>query len=262
MNPTGVIGGTSSTGTVSLTGTAPAGGVVVTLAADNAVSAGVQGVTATSEMPQDGTVTWSQLGGVFTSIPSGTAASITGLPGVTVTVATANDDQSSMILASCPTVDGMCGFWGNFVPAEPLLWVGGVYDGLTGSWTGNGPLVLTLSAPQRGVAFRIMADEGGPFTGTVCAYNASDVLLGCVPISGTGAPIAGGLNGIAAYAGVYNDAQEISRVIIDAGGALYPHDFAIGSLTVTSTRRMVPPSVTVQPGATTATFPVNTYTVS
>ena len=232
LNPTGVLGGETATGTVSLTGAAPAGGVVVTLTADNAVSAGVQGVTATSGMPQDGTVNWSTLGGLFTSVPSGTAAPIDGLPGVTVSVATANDDLSAMILANCPTVDGACAFWGNFAPAEPLLWVGGVYDGLTGSWTGNGPLILTLSAPQRGLAFRIMADEGGPFTGTICAYDAADEPLGCAPINGTGAPIAGGSNGIAAYVGIYNDAQQISTVVIDAGGALYPHDFAIGSLTV------------------------------
>ncbi len=232
LNPSGVIGGSSSTGTATLTGPAPAGGVVVMLTADNAVSSGLQSVTSAIGVPKDGTVNWSQLGPVFTSIPSGTTVPIAGLPGVTVSVATANDDLSAMILANCPTVDGTCGFWGNFAPAEPLLWVGGVYDGLTGSWTGNGPLILTLSAPQRGLAFRIMADEGGPFTGTICAYDAADEPLGCAPINGTGAPIAGGSNGIAAYVGVYNDAQQISRVIIDAGGALYPHDFAIGSLTV------------------------------
>ena len=262
LNPSNVIGGSSSTGTATLTGPAPAGGVVVTLTADNAVSSGLQSVTSAIGVPKDGTVNWSQLGPVFTSIPSGTTVPIAGLPGVTVSVATANDDLSAMILANCPTVDGACAFWGNFAPAEPLLWVGGVYDGLTGSWTGNGPLILTLSAPQRGLAFRIMADEGGPFTGTICAYDAADEPLGCAPINGTGAPIAGGSNGIAAYVGVYNDAQQISRVIIDAGGALYPHDFAIGSLTVASSRRMVPPSVTVQPGASTTTFPVNTDTVT
>jgi hypothetical protein len=51
-------------------------------------------------------------------------------------------------------------------------------------------------------------------------------------------------------------------VTIDAGGATFPHDFAIDQLVLATSRRMVPPTVTVQPGARTATFPVNTDTVT
>jgi hypothetical protein len=181
------------------------------------------------------------------------------MPGLTVTVSTATQ-AAGMVLANCPVPTGFCAFWGNFAPNEPLLWVNGDYNG-QGAWIGNGPLTLTLNTPQRGLGFRIMADEGGPFSATVCAYNAADVLLGCKPYTGTGAPIAGGSNGIAAVVGIYRDSADIAKVTIDAGGALYPHDFAIGTVSVATSRRMVPSSVTVQPGATSATFTVNTDTV-
>jgi hypothetical protein len=258
LNPDAILGGSSLVGTATLTGPAPAGGALVSLSADNPVSTGLQTVTSPTAIPQDGSVTWSDLGPMFTAVPSGTVVPITGQPGSTVTVSTATG-QSLMVLASCPTPVGGCGFWGNFVPAEPLLWVSGVYNG---TWTGNGPMTLALNTPQRGLGFRIMADEAGPFTGTVCAYNAADALLGCVPFTGVGAPIANGSNDMAVFVGLYDDTADISKVTVDAGGANYPHDFAIAQLSVASSRRMVPSSVKVQAGATTATFPVNTDTVT
>jgi hypothetical protein len=66
------------------------------------------------------------------------------------------------------------------------------------------------------------------------------------------------VNALAVYAGVYDDAGGISKVTIDAGGTVYPHDFAIGSLSVATSRRMVPPTVTVRAGTTTTDFPINT----
>ena len=259
MAPASVMGGTSSVGTVTLTGPAPIGGAVVTLSANNAVAPGIQTVTSTTGLPQDGSVTWTDLGPSFTVIPSGTVAPVTGLNGLTVTLSTATG-LPSMVLTNCPAIAN-CGWAGNFAPAAPLLWVGGNYDA-SGSWLGNGPLTVSLNTPQRGIGFAIMSDEVGPFTGNLCAYNAANAPLGCVPFSGTGAPLAGGTNGIAAYVGIYDEVSEISSVTVDAGGQLYPHDFAIGRLFVASSPRTTPPSVKVQPGAWTATFPVNTDKVT
>ena len=236
------------------------GGAVVQLSANNPVASGVQAVSSTTGIPQDGTVRWSDVGPTFTSVASGSVVPVAGLPGVNMTISTATG-QPGMTLINCPAMAD-CAFFGNFAPAEPLLWVSGIYDGGSGTWTPNGPLTLTLSTPQRGVGFRIMADEPGAFSGTVCAYNAADTLLGCVPLTGTGEPIAGNANSLAAYTGIYDDAAEISKVTIDASGAQYPHDFAIGELTVASARRMVPQSVMVPAGASSATFPVNTDAVA
>ena len=174
-----------------------------------------------------------------------------------MTVSTSNG-LPPFILTNCPAVAN-CGWLGNFDRAEPLVWVSGKF--IDGVWTPNGPLTLTLSSPQRGLAFRIMGDEDGLFSGTLCAYGSGDTLLGCGPYSSHGAPFVGGINGRAAYVGVYDDIPEISKLVIDGSGTLYAHDFAIGEMFVAASRRMVPATVTVQPGATTATFPVNTDTV-
>jgi hypothetical protein len=258
--PSTVLGGTSLTATVTLTGKAAAGGSVVALSADNPVSSGVQFVNSSTALPHDGTVTWTDLGPSYTGVPSGTVVPIPGAAGSTVTISN-SASQSLYIYTNCPAFSD-CGFSGNFVPADPLLWVSGSYDSTGTVWTGYGPITLAFNNPQRGVGFNVMADEGGPFTDTVCAYDASNNLLGCKTYNGNGVALAGGTNGLAVFTGIYDDKPEIAKVTIDGGGALYPHDFAIGPLTVDSTRRMVPPSVTVQAGATTATFPVNTDTVN
>jgi hypothetical protein len=226
---------------------------VVPLSSDDALLPGLQSVNSLSGLPHDGSLVWTDAGPSLTEIASGTSIPVTGQPDLSVTVSNA-PGLSTMILTNCPA-PADCGWVGNFVPAAPLLWVGGAYNG-TGSWTGYGPLSLTLSSPQRGLGFRIMPDEGGPFTATICAYRSDEQLLGCVPFSGMSTyqfP-----DGNATYVGIYDDAPEISRVTIDAGGSLYPHDFAIGSLTVAATHRTVPASITVPAGAITATFPVNT----
>jgi trimeric autotransporter adhesin len=260
FTPASVSGGTSLTGTVTLNGTAPAGGTVVTLSSDNPVSTGVQLVNSSTAILHDNTVMWTDLGPSFTSIAAGTAVPIPGAPGSTVTVSNSVGDPL-YIFTSCPAFAD-CGFSGNFVPAAPLLWVDGNYDATGTVWTGDGPLTLIFNTPKHGVGFNIMADEAGPFSGTICAYNTSNTLIGCEPFNGTGAPLAGGTNGMAIFTGIYDDTAEIGKVTIDAGGQLYPHDFAINQLVVATSRRMVPPSVTVQAGANAATFPVNTDTVS
>jgi len=256
MSPTSVTGGTSSTGTVTLTGPAPAGGAVVTLLSSSTPAIpGIEEVSTPSGLPQDGSINWAVVGPAFTSVPSGTAVPVTGLPDLSMTFSTATG-LSLQLLTQCPGVD--CGWVGNFAPGAPLLWTGGSYAG-DGSWTGNGPLTVTFNSPQRGLGFQIMADEAGPFTATLCAYNSGDTLLGCVPFSGNGTDAA---DNSAVFIGLYDDAQEISKVTIDAGGALYPHDFAIGNVLVASQQRqMVPASVTVAAGATSATFTVTSQAV-
>jgi hypothetical protein len=248
--------GESTTGTATLSGPAPAGGAVVTLSSDDAPVPGVQSVSGSSDISHDGIVVWTDAGASLTQIASGTSLPVTGQTSLSVTVTTASGLPPT-ILTNCPAVKD-CGWDGDFVPAAPLLWTGGKYDA-TGAWIGNGPLTLTLSSPRRGVGFQIMAKEAGPFNGTVCAYGTGGGLLGCIPFSSSSHAYP---DGTAAYVGVYDDAAEISAVTIDASGSLYPHDFAIGNLTIASTRRTVPASVTVPAGATSANFPVNTGTGS
>jgi hypothetical protein len=251
-----VTGGTASIATVTLTGAAPSGGAVVMLAANDPVAPGLQKVTDAAGMPHDGSVNWSSIGSNFAPVDSGTSVPVAGLPGLQMTLS-ASANQPLQILTNCPGIVN-CGWGGNFAPGAQLLWVGGNYDENGETWTGHGPMTLTLTSPQHGIGFRIMADELGPFTATLCAYGAADQLLGCMPFTGNGDVFP---NNSAAFFGFYSDAGEIAKVTLDAGGALYPHDFAIEQVFVSSTRRMVPPSVKVEAGASTATFRVNTNTV-
>jgi hypothetical protein len=255
LNPDSVTGGTAATGTATLTGPAPVGGVVVALSGDNPDFNGIQGVHSPAELPQDGSINWSNPAPLYGQVSSGTALPIAGLDGVTATISTATG-LPGMTLDNCS--GGNCGWYGNFTPGHRLLWVGSTYNG--SGWTGNGPLTITFNSPKHGLGFHLMADELGPFTATLCAYDSSNAILGCVPFTGNGSTAA---NGTAIFAGLYSDAAEIAKVTVDAGGALYPHDFAIGCLYVASSpRQLVPASVTVPAGANSAAFPVTSNSVN
>ena len=257
LNPNSVTGGTASTGTAILTGPAPAGGTVVELSGANPTFAGIQGVHSAVDLPQDGSVDWSTTGPQFGLLPS-SALSVAGMPGSTLTVTTATA-LAPQIFNNCST-GGNCGWYGNFAPGAGVLWVRGTYNGLTGAWVPNGPLTISLNSPQHGLGFQIMADEVGSFTATVCAYSSTDESLGCVPFNGNSSGVA---DDSAVYIGLYDDVAEISRITIDAGGPLYPHDFAIGRVYVANTRRqLVPASVTVPAGAASATFAVTANSVN
>ena len=258
LDPASVAGGASSTGTATLSGPAPVGGAAVTLSGVNPIFAGIQGVHSSAGLPQDGSIDWSNLGPLPSSVSSGVAVPIAGLAGSTMTISTATG-LPARTLSNCSS-GGSCGWYGNFASGASVLWMGGTYNGSTGEWAPNGPLTISFNSPQRGLGFQIMADELGPFTATVCAYSSTNALLGCVPFSGNSSVAA---DGSAVFIGLYDDAAEISRVTVDAGGTLYPHDFAVGQVYVDGTRRpLVPASVTVPPGDTSATFAVTANSVN
>jgi hypothetical protein len=270
MNANSVPGGTSSTGTVTLASPAPSGGALVTLTNDVPVAQPhtIQAVTypgalqangsiSPAGLQADGAIYWSTLGpSYYTNPPSGTVLAVSGLPGLTVTLT--NSAQLPLQYdTECPAFD--CAWLGNFNPGADILWDGGTY--VNGNWVGNGPLTVTFSSPQRGLGFQIMPDELGAFTASLCAYDSSNTPLGCSSFSGLGSA-----NDQAIPVGLYDDTQEISKVIIDGGGALYAHDFAIGDMFITNAARpvvaTVPGSVTVPAGQTTGTFTVTTSAVN
>ena len=257
LNPTSVTGGNSSTGTVTLTGPAPPGGAAVILSSDEPIVAGIEGVFSSATLPRGGSVDWGSIALPYASFPSGTTIPIAGLPGMNITISTAASLPPEL-LTNCSAGEN-CGWYGNFAEGAGILWVNGTYSGDTGWWAPNGPLTVRFDSPQRGIGFQAMADESGSFTVTLCAYNAGDTLLGCVPFRGDARTAA---DGTALFTGLYDDVQEISKVTIDAGGLLYPHDFAIGTILVANARRqMVPTSVTVSAGSTSANFPISTPAV-
>jgi hypothetical protein len=175
----------------------------------------------------DGAIDWAALGEPYTSVASGTAVAVPGIPHLTATLVTANA-QPMMALTNC-AYPGDCGWYGNFAENAPILWVGGTYH--ESEWIANGPLSLSLSSPQAGLEFQVMSDELGPFPATVCGYNAANELLGCAPFDGYAT---GNGDNSAIRIGFHASAPVISKIVIDAAGTYYPHDFAIGNIAVTS----------------------------
>jgi hypothetical protein len=257
MNPPGVTGGTASTGTVTLANPAPGGGAVITLTTDVPATQPntIQSVTSPGALQADASIAWSSLGPPFTNIPSGTVVPVSGVSGLNVTL-TNSAKLPLQYLTECPADN--CGWLGNFDPGADVLWDNGTYA--SGTWVGNGPMAVSFSSPQRGLGFQIMPDEVGAFTVTLCAYNASNTLLGCAPFNLSVSQLAA-----APFVGIYDDTQEISKITVDAGGALFPHDFGIGDMSVVNGVRPVPASVpgsvTVPAGQTSATFQVTTNPV-
>ncbi len=257
VSPDPVTGGRAALGTVRLSGPAPVGGSAVALLGANPAFAGIQAVGSAEALPGAGAMAWSSVGPLYSAVNSGLTRSIAGITGSAVTISTATGLPAE-ILDNCG--GGDCGWYGNFAPGEIILWTSGSYDPSNGGWKANGPLTLSFNAPQRGVGFRIMADEFGAFTATLCAYDSNGALLQCVPFNGNGSSAA---DGSAIFIGLYDDAAEISKVTVDAGGALYPHDFAIGTLYVmNSVRQLMPSSVTVPAGDSAATFVVTPNSVN
>ena len=258
MSPTSVTGGSTSTGTVTLNVPAPFGGEAVTLSASNPLAQPhtIQAVNYSGALQADGSIIWASLGPPFyNSVPSGTVATVSGLPGLTATL-TNKANQPLQFDVQCPGDN--CSWSGDFNPGADVLWDSGIYLP-DGTWVGNGPLTVAFSSPQRGLGFQIQPDEYGPFTGTICAYNSSNTQLGCSSFSGSGS------DPQARFIGIYDDTQEISSVTIDAGGALYPHDFAIGDAVVVNGEKQlatVPATVTVPEGAASVTFQATTNEVS
>src|SRR5262249_50281853 len=140
LNPASLAGGKSSIGTVTLTGPAPAGGAVVALSSDNAIVPGLEGVYSAAGLPQSGYVGWGSFGPEYTAIPSGTATPVSGIPGLNMTVSTANG-LPMLSMVNCNNGDD-CGWYGNFAQGARVLWVGGTYFSDTAWWAPNGPLTL------------------------------------------------------------------------------------------------------------------------
>ena len=255
MNPASVPEGTSSTGTVTLANPAPSGGATVTLTSDvPAVQAHViQSVTALAGLQADGSIAWSSLGAPNTSIASGTVEPVSGISGLSVTLSN-SANQPLEYGTQCPADN--CSWAGNFAPGANLLWDGGTYQG--NNWVGNGPMTLAFSSPQRGVGFQMMPDEYGTFTATVCAFDGSNTQLGCASQRQHGHCPGGIYRHLRRHAGDLQGYRGRRR-----GAA--SHDFAIGDLYVVNGARpvtaVVPASVTVPQGQTTATFPVTTNQV-
>jgi hypothetical protein len=172
----------------------------------------------------------STLGVAGTLVPSGDSLGVPGIPGLSVTISnvTGNDFQRYD-----EGVSGAYAWGGNFAPGTPLLWTNS-YDA-EGDFIQNGPVTFALSSPESGIGFYISTDTYGTFTADLCAYGATDNLLGCDDFAGTSA---GTNDDTAPFIGLVDSGGDISSVTVsttivtpEAGmdGAMGANDFAFSS---------------------------------
>jgi hypothetical protein len=256
VNPTSVVGGTSSTGTVTLTAAAPAGGAVVTLSSSNA---------SVAQVPASVTVVAGATTANFTiptsPVASNASATITGTYGAA---------KTSSLTVTAPTL----GATGSGLSVSPTSVVGGISSTGTVRLTGPAPTggaVVTLSSSNttaaRAPASVTVAAGATTATFTITtspvASNTSATITAIFGVTRTAsltvtAPTLSGfsLNPTSVIGGSSSTGTVTLSGPAPAGGAAV----TLSSSNTTATHP--PASVTVLAGATTATFTITTTPVA
>src|SRR5712692_9708027 len=258
LSPTSVTGGSSSTGTVTLSGAAPAGGAAVTLSSSNTVAATV---------PASVTVAAGATSATFTvttsAVSSSTAVTISGTFNGGTQTATLTVNPPSLSLSS--------------VALSPTS--------VTGGSSSTGTVTLSGAAPAGGAAVTLSSSNTVaatvPASVTVAAgaTSATFALTTSTVSSSTAVTISGTFNGgtQTATLTVNPPSLSLSSVALSptsvTGGSsstgtvtlsgAAPAGGAVVTLSSSNTvAATVPASVTVAAGATSATFTVTTSAVS
>ncbi len=252
VSPTSVVGGISSTGTVKLTGPAPAGGAVVTLSSSN---------TAAAQVPASVTVAAGATTATFTIITSpvasNTSVTITAIFGVT---------RTASLTVTAETLSG--------VSLSPTSVIGG--SSSTGTVTLTGPAssngaVVTLSSSNT-TATHV------PSSVTVAAgATTATFTITTSPVASNTSVTITAIFGVTRTASLTVTAATLSAVSLSPtsiiGGSSStgtltltgpaPSGGAVVTLSSSNTAAAkVPASVTVPANATTATFTVTTSPVA
>ncbi|MBZ5555311.1 MAG: cadherin-like domain-containing protein [Acidobacteriia bacterium] len=256
LNPTSVLGGNSSTGTVTLNGPAPAGGAVVTLSSSN---------TAAAQVPASVTVVANATTATFTVTTSPVASNTSVTIGGTYNGTTQNAGLTVTVTAAAL----------SSVSLNPASVLGG--NSSTGTVTLSGPAptggaVVTLSSTNTAAA-------QVPATVTVAANatTATFTVTTSPVVSNTAPTISGIYNGVTQNAGLTVTAAVLNSVSLNPTSVLggnsstgtvtlsgrAPAGGAVVTLSSTNTvAAQVPATVTVAANATTATFTVTTSPVA
>jgi hypothetical protein len=256
VNPTSVVGGTSSTGTVTLAAAAPAGGAVVTLSSSNATVA---------QVPASVTVAAGATTANFTiptsPVVSNASATITGTYGAT---------KTSSLTVTAPTL----GVTGSGLSVSPTSVVGGISSTGTVKLTGPAPAggaVVTLSssnttATHLPASVTVAAGATSAtftITTTPVASNTSATITAIFGVTRTAsltvtAPTLSGfsLSPTSVIGGSSSTGTVTLTGVAPSGGAVV----TLSSSNTTATN--LPASVTVVAGATTATFTITTSPVA
>ncbi len=251
-SPASVIGGTSSTGTVTLSGPAPAGGALVTLSSSN---------TAAAQVPASVTVAANATSATFTittsPVASSTSVTISGTYSVTrTTTLTVTAATLSSVTRSPTSVIGGTSSTGTVTLSGPAP-AGGAVVALSSSITAVAqvPASVTVAANATSATFTI--------TTSPVASNTSATISGTYGVTRT--------TTLTVTAATLSSVTRSPTLVIggtsSAGTVTLSGPAPSGGAAVTlssnnTTAAQVPASITVAPGATTATFTITTSPVS
>jgi hypothetical protein len=249
-SPSTVIGGSSSTGTVVLSGPAPVGGILVTLSSSN---------TAAVQVPASVVVAANATGATFAittnQVPNDASITISATYGSTATTSLRVTAAVLNSLALNPTtVPGGAGTMGTLTLSAPAPASGAVVA-LSSSNTTAAQVPASVTAPANTttvifnvttavVSVNTTATISATYGGTKTASLAVTRSLSAVSVDPTS--VLGG--------------NSSTGTVTLAGAA--PAGGAVVALSSNSAAAQVPASVTVAAGATTATFTITTSTVT
>ncbi len=253
LNPATVVGGNSSTGTVTLTGAAPAGGTAValsssspsaTLPANVTVSAGATTATFTVATTPVSTATVATISAVAGGVTKTSLLTITlpaALSGVTLNPSSVTGGSSSTgtvtLTSAAPAGGALIALSDNSASASVPASVT-VSEGAT-----TATFAVTTTAVTANVSATISAVYSGVTQTALLTITSGPVALSSVTLDPTS--VAGG--------------SPSTGTITLTGGA--PAGGATVTLSSNKSSAVVPASVTVAPGSSTATFTVSTTSV-
>ena len=253
LNPTSVTGGSPSTGTVTLTGPAPTGGIPVTLSSNNAAAT----------VPPTVTVTSGNSSATFAVTTTGVATTTTASIGASYNGV--NESATLTITAPAPALSA--------VSVNPTTVIGGT--------SSTGTVTLTAAAPTSGISVTLSSNSASatvPPTVTVTSGNSSATFT--VTTTGvattTAASIGASYNSVNKSATLTINPPALSAISLNptsvTGGSPSTGTVTLtgpaptGGIPVTlssnNASATVPPTVTVTSGNSSATFTVTTTGVA
>jgi len=251
LNPSSVAGGTSSTGTVTLSGAAPTGGAVVTLSSNNAAATVPASVAVAA--------------GATTATFTVTTTAVASTASATITGTYSGGTQTGTLTVNPPVVSS--------VTLNPTS--------VTGGTSSTGTVTLGSAAPTGGLSVNLSSNNAAatvPASVPVAAgaTTATFTVATTAVASTASATISATFNGGTQTATLTVNPPVVSSVTMNptsvTGGTSSTGTVTLGSaaptgglsvsLSSNNAAATVPASVSVAAGATTATFTVTTTAVA
>lgn len=256
LNPTSVVGGNSSTGTVTLTGPAPAGGVIVPLTSDNVAGQVPVSVTV------PGTATSTNFSANTSSVTAATTVTISGTYNNTTKSATLGVRPAVPVTLSSVTVNPASLVGGNSATGTVTLSgvapTGGIVVSLTSdNAAGQVPVSVTVAANTTSANFTVTTSSVTTVTTvTISGTYSSTTKTATLAV----APVPVILSSVTVNPTSLVGGNSATGTVTLSGPA--PTGSIIVPLTSNNSAAQVQPSVIVAANATNANFTVTTSSVT